>query len=141
MPMQIDREVPFLKAECQRRGIHPPYDNPTAEQLIPFIEQHLATHQKHFGRNFEPSNGYRNEWEQTNTDLEQFLAQLRTAAGHPAKTVPENPNANPNAGRAGRSAPAASVPDASLNQKTSSVQTVPTSTSTPLSAQKFGDTV
>ena len=79
--MKFRREVPYLKAQCQRRGIHPPFDDPTADQLIPIIEDRLATHQKHFGRTCDPTSGYYTEWKYVNDDLQSFLTELRAAAG------------------------------------------------------------
>src|SRR5207253_2594289 len=39
------REVPYLKAICNRRHIHTPGPNPSPSEIIPIIEQRLREHQ------------------------------------------------------------------------------------------------
>jgi hypothetical protein len=124
--MQIQREVPYLKAECQRRGIHPPYDNPTAAQLIPIIEERLAIHAKHFGRTFDPSSGYYGEWKLINDDLERFLAELNTRAGVGRPTLSQRAASVNNAPT---NPPPSSVPTAAENA--SPQKPTPTPTSPP----------
>src|SRR5688572_15169688 len=38
------RGYPYLKALCNRRGIHIPADDPTPTQIIPIIQQRLDRH-------------------------------------------------------------------------------------------------
>jgi hypothetical protein len=78
--MQIQSEIPHFKAQCNRRAIHVPGDDPTPEQIIPIIEQRLAAHQNHRSRNTNPWTGDYAEWKARHDDLTEFLAELRAAA-------------------------------------------------------------
>ena len=104
-------EIPPLKAKCNRAGIHVPGDNPTPSEIIPIIQQRLAAHQNHPARNENPWTGDYAEWKAKYDDLTNFLTELHAAA-QPNLVNEERVQdtlTNPNAGGAGRSAPAASV--------------------------------
>jgi hypothetical protein len=82
------REVPYLKAEASRRGVHIAAHHPTAPDLIPLIEQRLADHQNHFARTMDPSSGYYTEWKTTHDDLTQFLRELEVQKSRVRHEVP-----------------------------------------------------
>lgn len=79
--------MPPLKARCNQIGIHIPSRNPTAAEIIPYIEQRLADHQNHFAKTMDPSSGYYGEWKSVNDDLTKFLDELRPSQN---QILPEN---------------------------------------------------
>jgi hypothetical protein len=72
-------EVPYFKAQCNRRAIHVPGDDPRPSEIIPIIEQRLAAHQKHCARTMNPWTGDFAEWKMINDGLTDLLQELRAA--------------------------------------------------------------
>src|SRR5262245_28753895 len=84
--LDATREIPYLKALCNRRFIHTPGPNPSPKQIIPVIEQCLATH-----RSLRPSGCTEHtdifvEWRLFEEDLADFLSQLKSLS--PVGSVP-----------------------------------------------------
>jgi hypothetical protein len=76
--LDATREIPYLKALCNRRFIRTPGPNPPPEQIIPIIEQCLATH-----RSLRPIGCIEHadifvEWRLFEEDLADFLSQLKS---------------------------------------------------------------
>jgi hypothetical protein len=78
--LDATREVPFLKAICNRRGIHIPGPNPTPAQIIPTIECRLADHLARPCQSLNPHSGDYVEWHLIHDDLAEFLQNLRHLA-------------------------------------------------------------
>ena len=84
-------EIPPFKARCNRMGIHVPGDNPTPAEIIPYIEQRLAAHQKHRSKTANPWTGDFIEWKNINDAYQEFLTDLRAANRPTPPITPTSP--------------------------------------------------
>jgi hypothetical protein len=75
--LDATREIPYLKALCNRRFIATPGPNPTPHQIIPIIEQFVATHRAKKPKTLSPYADIFVEWKLILEDLEEFLTNLR----------------------------------------------------------------
>src|SRR4051794_6534733 len=81
------RQVPYLKARCNRMLIHIPNPNPTPTEIIPHIQQTLARHLKDPARETGAMSGDYMEWNLIREEYEEFLIYLKTLAS----SAPLNP--------------------------------------------------
>jgi hypothetical protein len=87
--LDATREIPYLKALCNRRHIYVPGPNPTPAQIIPIIEQRLRDHERSCPDPRFPINDLAIEWKAIHTDLYEFLTELQQLAPPPSiKSIP-----------------------------------------------------
>ena len=89
--LDATREVPYLKARCNRMGIHIPSPNPPPPEIIPYIERRLYEHNKRRSMFLSDCSGDYFEWKAIKEDLEEFISYLRSL--NPVNHV--NPLQNP----------------------------------------------
>jgi hypothetical protein len=75
--LDATREVPYLKARCNRMHIHVPPPNPSPGEIIPYIERALAIHLKDPVREAGPMSGDFMEWKLIREEYEEFISYLR----------------------------------------------------------------
>src|SRR5688572_24366879 len=78
--LDLQREVPYLKARCNRMGIHVPGPNPQPVEIIPHIQTHLDLHLARGPRSLTEHSGDYAEWKLLREDLEEFIAYLKLLA-------------------------------------------------------------
>src|ERR1041385_4850364 len=76
--LDATREVPYLKARCNRMGIHIPSPNPPPPEIIPYIERRLYEHNKRRSMFLSDCSGDYFEWKAIKEDLEEFISYLRS---------------------------------------------------------------
>jgi len=76
--LDATREIPYLKARCNRMGIHIPTPNPTSSEIIPHIETRLSKHVAIGPRALSDRSGDYFEWKAIKEDLEEFITYLRS---------------------------------------------------------------
>lgn len=84
--LDATREVPYLKARCNRMQIHIPLPNPTPSQIIPYIQSALTTHLKDPVREAGPMSGDFMEWKLICEEYEEFIAYLRALVASQSQT-------------------------------------------------------
>src|ERR1041385_657735 len=83
--LDATREVPYLKARCNRMGIHIPRPNPPPREIIPYIETRLIEHNNRRNTFLSDRSGDYFEWKAIKEDLEQFISYLSSL--NPANSV------------------------------------------------------
>src|SRR3954471_3335538 len=95
--LDATREVPYLKALCNRRFIGTPGPNPTPAQIIPIIQQRLDLHLTQKPSDCSDHAGLMLEWKLILEDLQEFLTNLRSLLSETPKkvgpAVPSGPRA------------------------------------------------
>jgi hypothetical protein len=76
--LDATREIPYLKARCNRIGIQIPNANPPPHEIIPHLERRLAEHNKRGAMFLSDRSGDYCEWKAIKEGLEEFLSYLRT---------------------------------------------------------------
>jgi hypothetical protein len=104
--LDATREVPYLKARCNRMGIHIPNPNPLPPEIIPYIERRLAEHNKRRAMFLSDRSGDYFEWKAIQEDLEQFISYLDSL--NPVNLV--NPLQNPSSEQADDTEPKSNHP-------------------------------
>ena len=145
--LDATREIPYLKALCNRRQIHTPGKNPTSAQIIPIIEHILTAHIAKLPRGLSQTCDIYVEWKLIHDDLAEFLAQLKSLLPDSASVSsvnsvlipspshnPPPPNTSQTSGHSNNSSP--------TNPKTPAISTNPNQNSKILghsnnSPQKF----
>lgn len=84
--LDASREIPYLKALCNRRRIRTPSANPGPNEIIPIVQTLLADHQKHVPFGSNPHNGESCEWHAVHDDLTDFLTQLQNLLNETSQT-------------------------------------------------------
>jgi hypothetical protein len=100
--LDATREVPYLKALCNRRHIHTPGRRPTPEQIIPIVQQILDAHIPKLPRNLTKTCDIYLEWRLIRDDLTDFLKDLHSLLPTSVLSVSSvnsvslpNPSSNP----------------------------------------------
>ena len=102
--LDATREVPYLKARCNRMQIPIPSPNPAPSEILPHIQQTLARHSKDPTRDAGPMSGDFMEWKLIREEYEEFITYLKSLSSfpsfasvkHPLPTTTQ-PNPAPNA--------------------------------------------
>src|ERR1043165_664035 len=75
--LDATREIPYLKALCNRRQIHTPGKTPTPAQIIPIIQARLDHHLTLKPKGLSEIADIMVEWKLIHDDLAEFLTQLK----------------------------------------------------------------
>ena len=92
--LDATRETPYLKARCNRMGLHIPNPNPPPAQIIPYLETRLEKHIATGPQAYSDCSADYFQWKSIKEDLEEFISWLKSliaSAQNSASTTPPTP--------------------------------------------------